>query len=182
MFAGILLFSLCGYRVVIDLLQSRADQTMVTAINEEAYQQEQLISLKVPVSLPYYTNSEQFQHISGAVTIEGTVYQYVKRRIYNDSIEYLCLRDVASTRLQGARDQFFQLAYDLQTLKAGKAKQQTPVKPLMLEYCPGPVWETICFTNKLAMHVGYANSAISPEPFRAQPSQPPEQVSKSLYC
>lgn len=96
---------------------------------------DQLISLKVPVALPYYTNSNEFQYINGEVQIEGIVYQYVKRRIFNDSIEYLCLKDAHKTRLLSAREQFYQLAYDLQVNKHKSSNHPTTIKPLLLEYC-----------------------------------------------
>lgn len=175
LFAAILLFSLCGYGVVIGLLQRDADQAITSVINEETYGQDNLVSLKVPVSLPYYTNSEQFQHISGEISIDGNLYRYVKRRIYQDSIEYLCLRDPESTRLQGARDQFFQLAYNLEAFKNGKAKQQHTIKPLMLEYCPQPD----DMDNRISPPSGILakcfKSSLGAVPFSALPGQPPEQ-------
>lgn len=182
MFAVILLFSLCGYRMVIDLLQSQADHAMISVINEEAYGEDNLVSLKVPVSLPYYTNSEQFQHISGDITIEGALYRYVKRRIYRDSIEYLCLRDVTSTSLQSARDQFFQLAYDMQAFKTGKTKQPSPVKPLMLEYCSETLVAEIIIFESGNTPLVFKKQAFTPQPYQAQPSQPPEQVNNFIYC
>lgn len=135
LFIGILLFSLCGYRLVIDVLQQKAQSSLSAQINRGIAEQE-LISLKVPASLPYYTNSKDFQYISGEVRIDGTLYQYVKRRIYNDTIEYLCLRNPVKTKLLNAREQFYQLAYNLQVNNPEDGQQHTVIKPLLLEYCP----------------------------------------------
>ena len=54
------------------------------------YKESQLISPKVPVSyIPYYNNSKSFERIDGQIEIQGGLYKYVKRRIYNDSLELL---------------------------------------------------------------------------------------------
>jgi hypothetical protein len=175
LFSVILLFSLCGYRLVIDVLQQKA-QTAMAAQIDTGIDDEELISLKVPASLPYYTNSKDFQYISGEVQLDGAVYQYVKRRIYNDTIEYLCLQNPAKTKLLNAREQFYQLAYDLQLHKSKHGGQHTVIKPLLLEYCATgrlPVAHLVPLTSKRLYHYHLWPLAGLPVP---APAQPPERA------
>ena len=175
LFSVILLFSLCGYRLVIDVLQQKA-QTAIAAQIDTGIDDEELISLKVPASLPYYTNSKDFQYISGEVQLEGTVYQYVKRRIYNDTIEYLCLQNEAKTKLLNAREHFYQLVYDLQLHKSKHGGQQTVIKPLLLEYYATsrlPEAHLMPLTSKPPSYHYLRPLTMLPVP---APAQPPERT------
>jgi hypothetical protein len=171
----VLLFSLCGYRLVISLLQQKAEVAMAARI-DRGFKDEDLVSLKAPALLPYYTNSKDFQYISGEVELDGVIYQYVKWRIYNDTIEYLCLQNQAKTRLVNAREQFFQLACNLQLNNTKNEKQTSEVKPLMLEYCPT---EKFLFAQASAPSVKHLSlfylHPCSALPLSA-PAQPPERI------
>lgn len=155
---------------------------MAATLNREAYAPDALVSLKVPVGLPYYTNSVQYEHVNGTVTIDGVIYQYVKRRIYADSIEYLCLRDMAQTRLQGAREQFFQLAYDLQWNHAAKGHHPSPVKPLMLEYCGPDTWALTPPVPLLHNDPFTVKTLLFPKPAKTPATQPPECATVPELC
>lgn len=174
LFTGILLFSLCGYRLVIDVLQQRAQNNLTAQINKGVDEQE-LISLKVPASLPYYTNSKDFQYISGEVQIDGAYYQYVKRRIYNDTFEYLCLRNPVKTKLLSAREHFYQLAYNLQVNNTEDGQQPSVIKPLLLEYCPAAKLPVLnCLEVTLKPVPGFNMRPLLALPIPA-PAQPPDQ-------
>lgn len=112
---GILLFNWCGYRLLTSYLEDRAHADLEAKLDENNYTESQLISIKVPaVHLGYYTNSEKFERVDGQVEIGGVQYKYVKRRLFNDSLEFLCIADRAATSLQTAKDEFFKLVNDLQ--------------------------------------------------------------------
>lgn len=173
---GILCFSLFGYRMVLDLVEQRQERAISYQI-DKGIATEALLSLKVAVGLPYYTNNERFEHIDGDIQIDGVVYRYVKRRIFNDSIEYLCLRHTGKTRLLSARDQFFQMAYDLQSANNSEGNGKQPVKPLQLEYCnPGqsllsPVAPIVSILSSTRQII------VAQSGFRRTPAEPPERTS-----
>lgn len=110
---GILLFNWGGYRFVTDYLEARADQRLEAALDQENYDEAALISIKVPTNLPYYSNSPTYERVDGSININGIAYKYVKRRIYNDSLEVMCIPNAVKAGLQTARDDFFRLANDL---------------------------------------------------------------------
>ena len=88
---GIFSFNLFGYRLVASFLEKQENIKMELALDENNYEDHQLISIKQPTNLPYYQNSKTFQRIDGEIEIEGVYYKYVKCRIYNDSLEMLCI-------------------------------------------------------------------------------------------
>ncbi len=87
---------------------------MELALDENNYEDHHLISIKQPTNLPYYQNSKTFQRIDGEIEIEGVYYKYVKCRIYNDSLEMLCIPNTAKMKIQAAKADFSKLASDFQ--------------------------------------------------------------------
>lgn len=101
---GVFAFNLFGYRMVFDVMAVHSDVVLEKALDEDRYEDHELISIKQPLQLPYYTNSEIFDRISGEVEIDGSTYRYVKYRIYKDSIEMLCIPHAQKTKLNHALD------------------------------------------------------------------------------
>lgn len=117
---GILLFNWGGYRLLTDYLEDRADLQLEAQLDQDNYDESSLISIKIPTNLPYYQNNINYERVDGSINIRGVEYKYVKRRIYNDSLELMCIPDLAKTGMQNARDDFFRLANDLVTNNSTK--------------------------------------------------------------
>lgn len=111
---GIFSFNIFGYRIVASFLENQQNQKMELAIDGNQYAESQLISIKQPANLPYYTNSFDFHRIDGEVNIDGIIYKYVKCRIYNDSLELLCIPNTGKMKIQAAKADFSKMASDFQ--------------------------------------------------------------------
>jgi hypothetical protein len=112
---GLLLFNLIGYRIFINQLESSANHELAEKLDIENYDPSRLVLIKVPaVHLAYYTNSKHFERKDGRIEISGEVFDFVKWRLYNDTLEVLCIDDKESTLLQAAKNEFFWLVNDLQ--------------------------------------------------------------------
>jgi hypothetical protein len=110
-----LLFNWLGYQLLTSLLEERANRRLETALDNNEYNESDLISIKIPVSyLPYYNNSSTFERIDGQVEIQGLEYKYVKRRIYQDSLELLCVPNPSVMKLKEVKNEFFRFINDLQ--------------------------------------------------------------------
>jgi len=119
---AIFVFNLFGYRLVADYLEQRSDEQMQAQLDENDYNPADLISIKVPVNLPPYTNSsESFESVSGDVNISGVNYKYVKRRFVRDTMELLCIPNMDRTGIMSARDEFSKLANDFLNYNSKKA-------------------------------------------------------------
>jgi hypothetical protein len=116
LFLSILLFNWAGYRLLNSILEDRASKQLETALDNNGYDESELISIKIPVSyLPYYNNSSSFERINGQVEMQGLEYNYVKRRIFNDSLELLCIPNHEVMKLRGAKNEFLLFLNDLHT-------------------------------------------------------------------
>ena len=102
-------------------MENTESSKLEAQLDENNYDESELISLKVPVThLSYYNNSRLFERVDGQIKINGISYKYVKRRIFNDSLELLCIPDRAIMQLQEANDNFFKMVNDLQHNLQGK--------------------------------------------------------------
>lgn len=174
-FLGVLLFNLCGYQWVIAYLQQRQDVTLTAQLDKDDYRNEDLISIKTPISLPYYNNSPAFERVDGSIQIKGVEYKYVKRRIVNDSLELLCLPNTGKQKLQTAKSDFFKLSNDLQRTDGNK-KGSNVIKTVLPEYCNALTLyglQTLPITKQKYAHpTSRALSSRSPQ----TPKQPPETM------
>lgn len=170
-----LLFNLCGYRLVIDFLQQQQAQTRTAQLDKAEYANEDLISIKTPLSLPYYNASTDFERVDGAIQINGVEYSYVKRRIINDSLELLCLPNTAKQKLQAAKSDFFKITNDLQRPEGSK-KPTAVIKAAIPDYCNAlPVYGLLSLHKTTQKHA-VTNSRFIPACFATIPAQPPESM------
>ena len=132
---GLFLFNCFGYKLLISYIENKADQQLEEQLDNNNYDESQLISIKVPVTyLPYYNNSKSFERIDGQIEIHGTPYKYVKRRIYNDSLELLCIPNATAMKLQSTRNEIFKFVNDLQPGKKSESHPRSFKVPAINDY------------------------------------------------
>jgi hypothetical protein len=99
------MLNLYGYRLLIAYLQKDNTAIIETKIDQKAYNDNELISIKTILNLPYYSSSPEFERSYGSINIDGIDYEYVKRRVYNDTLELLCLPNHDKTKLQAVTNE-----------------------------------------------------------------------------
>jgi hypothetical protein len=96
-------------------LEDRATEKLQVQLDDNQYNERELLSIKVPAThLSYYNNSEKFEPVRGQIEVGGMQYSFVKRRLYNDSIELLCIPNAEAMHFKRANYDYFKLVYDLQ--------------------------------------------------------------------
>lgn len=107
---GILLFNWIGYQLVTGYWRERAKTDLEARLDDDDYDGSQLISIKLPAThLAYYNSSPQFERVNGSLELNGVVYKYVKRRLYNDTLEWLCLPDQGAMKLRASAHKIFDI-------------------------------------------------------------------------
>lgn len=102
-------------------------------IDQQEYNKDDLVEVKVPLNLPYHNNWKEFERFDGEIDIDGMHYKYVMRKVYNDSLILLCIPNEAKMKMQTARDEFFSLVADLQK-DSGKKKTSDSAPPLSFKF------------------------------------------------
>ena len=109
----IFLFNIGGYRLWFYFELQKSDKKIETSLDEEEYNEAELITLKVPLSLPYQTNWKEFERVNGEIKLEGKIYKYVKRKVQNGELILLCIPDHNKMQLETAKADFFKYSNDL---------------------------------------------------------------------
>src|SRR5688500_10295398 len=84
----------------------QSDSNYEQLIDNNHYDESQLITIKVDMNVPYQTERTEFERVNGEITVYGTVYKYVKRRIYNGQLVLLCIPHHDKTELKSAENKY----------------------------------------------------------------------------
>ena len=170
------LFYSGGYRLVFDGLEAYSADRIITRIDADAYDEHDLVEVRVPVNLPYQSNWPEFERYNGEIYMDGVHYNYVKRKMHNDTLILLCLPNQEKTHLLNARETFFSLVNDLQQDAPAK---QMPAPAKFVKFV-----QTECIMTEPAIPAPqeYANARAYPNGYSAclleshdrSPEQPPE--------
>ncbi len=131
----IFLFNLGGYRVWFYFEQQQSDNRIEASLDKEEYNEAELITIKVPLSLPYQSDSKDFERITGEVNFSGKIYKYVKRKIENGEFVLLCLPDKNKMQIEKQQDDFFKNTNDIaQNSKRSDNSKSIALKKVSSEY------------------------------------------------
>jgi Fic family protein len=119
---AIFAFNLFGYKLYVAYAEYKAAAYMYNTLLQNEYSNEELITIKKQINLPYYNNTSSYTDVNGEVEINGMIYTYVKYRIYNDCVEMLCLPNSQKTRIKQAKTDYFAAVADVNKNKSEKNK------------------------------------------------------------
>ena len=152
---------------------------MVARLDQSDYLDKDLIEMKVPVNLPYQTNWSEFERYDGEIVIAGVHYNYVKRKLQNDTLILMCIPNTDKMKLFNARETFFSLVNDMQQNENGK-QLPLPVKPVKIfkaEYVPDQNDFSFAGTLQNCTEYGPVVNPAVLFVYEETPQQPPESFS-----
>jgi|SRR5579871_4989456 len=171
-----LVFNWCGYRILAFCLEQKANAALQAKFDNDDYDHSALISIKIPSpNLPYYHSSKEFYDMEGEIEMGGVFYKFVKRRLYNDTLEFLCMPNKEAMTLNIAKNDFFKRVNDLQQNNQEKKTQShsSGNKVPSGEYCfENAHINYEPFFSEIEKHVQKNGSFISR--FKAVPDKPPQ--------
>lgn len=172
---AVFFFNWFGYRLLTGYLQHKADRQLEAQLDRNEYDESQLIEMRVPLNMPYQTQSSGFERIDGEIEIEGTHYKYVKRKIEKGELVLLCLPNHSKMQLKSAADEFYQLVNDLQNPVQNKDSSPAPsLKSPVTEYWQQQNdWEIHTVEGMYNQYV-VTGAAMLLSPVITTPAQPPE--------
>lgn len=97
---AVYLFNVAGYQVLFSFAIQRSDKLFVQRLDNNQYNEDELVQISIPLHLPYYHNQTAYERIDGEVCYKSISYRYVKRKVVNDTLYILCLKNEAKTDLQ----------------------------------------------------------------------------------
>ena len=149
---------------------------LTVAVDKGDYDSTDLITITIPVNIPYLCDWPEFRRVDGEIEFGGKIYRFVKRKVLNGQMILLCLPDENKTQLQAAGNDFFKSVNDLSSAPAGK-KQNTALstfKALPVDYDDQhPVWR-LGSMGSLIVYAPPVDQTRWPSPYYTIPGQPPE--------
>lgn len=120
------LFNLGGYQLLFKHLEGESNIRLVAKIDHQDYDERNLMEIKVPIHLPYQLDWADYERIDGEIVLEGVHYNYVKRKLVNDTMTFLCLPNTEKTQIHHARETFYSLVNDLQQEASNQESSSVP--------------------------------------------------------
>lgn len=126
-------FNLGGYYLLFKALQVTAHDQLIQRLDNEDYTEDQLVELKIPMSLPYsnYLVSD-YKRINGRLEHDGEIYKLVKQKLEGDTLYLMAIKDTEEKSLISKFKDFTTKTHDI-PLSQKKQSSQT-LKQLQKEY------------------------------------------------
>ena len=119
------LFNLGGYSLVFRYLIRQSNTKFVKQLDRHAYDDADLVEISIPLHLPYSQSSGAFERIDGSVESNGIHYNFVKRRIHNDTLYIMCLPNEQKTQLAKGKTRY---AEEVNDFNSNNKEKESPVK------------------------------------------------------
>ena len=172
----ILFFNWYGYRIVTNMKITEADQQLETRLDNNDYDESQLIEVKVALNLPYQTNQSEFERHYGEIEIDGQLYSYVKRKIQDGFLILKCIPNDSKQKIKAADTDFFKMANGLDQQQPDKKQSSNNnlAKNFWSEYDGRESDYTLSissdYISKEFASLAYSLNSIA----QKTPAQPPE--------
>lgn len=167
------LFNMGGYRLIFTLLEEKSDIHIVNKLDSGSYEDHELIEVKIPYLVPYSASWPEYKRYDGEIELNGVHYNYVKRKMLNDTLYLLCIPNTIKTGLKVASQDLTAAMSDItaQSSKDQKSSVPATIKPFAPEYSNQPdeylFSVTLCEINTaFAFSEASILNACIPSPFQ----------------
>ncbi len=172
----IFLFNLGGYRLWFYFEQNNSDKSIEASIDKAEYNEADLITIKVPLSLPYQNDTKEFERLEGEINFKGKIYKYVKRKIEKGEFVLMCLPDKNKMKIEEAKEDFFKNSNDLGQNNSNKQEKSKAIsiKKASGEYDEYSFSISINSLNNISQDFHLPNKENFPSSPHISPEQPPD--------
>jgi hypothetical protein len=88
-----------GYYGLLVGLEFKYDAEMLEKFDSENYDDSQLVTIKLPIAVPYAVDSRGFERVDGKFEHNGEFYRMVKQKVSADTIYLVCIKDHQGKRI-----------------------------------------------------------------------------------
>lgn len=178
-FLLLLVFNLLGYQFLFYYAQQQSDKQLEASLDKALYNEADLITIKVPLSIPYQIDRNDFERVDGEINLNGKIYKYVKRKVTEGQLVLLCLPDRHKMQLETAKGDFFKNVSDVAPNNGSKKSEKSKAcsfTNILSEYEPQHSgYATITFSLNNTYHKSRYLLQLTAAP-HTSPEQPPEIV------
>ncbi len=118
----IFLLNVVGYYGIYVGLKARNVREMQARFDNEEYATHQEVTIKVPLTVPYATDSREYSRVDGEFEHQGEIYRMVKQRLLSDTLYIVCVKDETSKDIKQALVDYVKTFSDKPTSEKGSSK------------------------------------------------------------
>jgi len=101
-FLALLLFNVLGYYGLFLGLGIQNDHEMIQNLDADNYDQSETVTIKIPITVPYASDSREFSRVDGTYKHNGEFYRLVKQALLKDTLHIVCVKHPGSKRINQA--------------------------------------------------------------------------------
>lgn len=114
---AVFLFQLVGYYIVYLGLTYQANNSLISRLDSHDYSSEETMTLKIPFTLPYWMDAEQFERVDGDFEYQGQFYKLVKQKLSKDTLYVVCIKNQDKKQLFDALTEYIKFSNDVPASK-----------------------------------------------------------------
>lgn len=96
----VFLLNALGYYGILMGLKLKHTKALLAKFDEDDYARDHERIIKVPLTIPYATDSKEYSRIDGEFEYQGEVYRMVKQKLQSDTLYIVCVKDFTSKALK----------------------------------------------------------------------------------
>ncbi len=154
-------------------MQGRYAAILESRLDKQEYNNDELISIKTRLYLPYYNSSSEYERAYGSIEVDGIWYEYVQRRVHQDTLELLCLPNKAKMNLQTLKNEFFKMSVDSHSQQD---KNSNIIKITLPDFCQDVQTFALNSLSEDKHNYFAFNTAFVKTDYSSRGEQPPEQA------
>lgn len=97
------------------ILKIQADNELTNRLDNQEYEAEETVLLKIPVTLPYPIQTRGFERVDGSFQHQGQFYKLVKHKLERDTLYVVCILDHETRQLVQTMDDYTELTQSFPT-------------------------------------------------------------------
>lgn len=173
-FLALFVLNAAGYHFLLLQTQQRDRDEAHVFWQERQNALEDLVTMKIPLAVPYLQGSAEFEATTGQVKFEGEYYQLVQQKLQNDTLHVVCVRDgQAKARHQALAEFVQQFSHADSEDENDSAK---PVKNASTDYLSQRIGLTAHQAGWVSQQLFFFSHSVSPKGLSYDPFIPPPCV------
>jgi len=96
------LLNVLGFYGVFLGLQFKYAQEANDQLDDELYSSDDAMTFRIPLTVPYSTDHQDYERVSGEFEHDGDVYRLVKQKLFRDTLYIVCVKDIKTKKINQA--------------------------------------------------------------------------------
>lgn len=91
-----------GYYAVFLGLQHKNTVALTSAFDANKYDESKAVTIKIPMSIPYLSDDQDFKRVDGTYQYKGEFYRLIKQKYAEEMLTIICIKDTENKRIAEA--------------------------------------------------------------------------------